>query len=113
MRSCLLKKKKPTVKYGGGSVMVWGAFSASGPGVEHFIDGTMDMYMHLNILKQSLQLCSQKLYILVSLLIDLLNNDPKHKVYNVHSWLLYDCPYVMDTSARHKPNRKSVELTRS
>ncbi|KAI3369578.1 hypothetical protein L3Q82_024389 [Scortum barcoo] len=32
----------PTVKYGGGSVMVWGCFAASGPGRLAVINGTMN-----------------------------------------------------------------------
>ena len=41
--------------------IVWGSFSASGPDVIHFINGTMDQHMYLNILKESLSLCKQKL----------------------------------------------------
>ncbi len=32
----------PKVKYGGGSVMVWGCFAASGPGRLAVINGTMN-----------------------------------------------------------------------
>ncbi len=32
----------PTVNHGGGSVMVWGCFAASGPGWLAIIDGTMN-----------------------------------------------------------------------
>ncbi len=33
----------PTVKYGGGSVMVWGCMSAAGTGELQFIEGTMNI----------------------------------------------------------------------
>ncbi len=32
----------PTVKHGGGSVMVWGCMSAAGTGELQFIEGTMN-----------------------------------------------------------------------
>ncbi len=44
----------PTVKHGGGSVMVWGCMSAAGTGELHFIEGTMNANMYCDILKQSL-----------------------------------------------------------
>ncbi|GFW17222.1 transposable element Tc1 transposase [Trichonephila clavipes] len=60
---------KLTVKHGGGSVMVWGSFSAAGLGTLHSIEGRVDQN----------------------------DNDPKHKAYRVRSWLLYNCPQVMET----------------
>ncbi len=44
----------PTVKHGGGSVMVWGCMSAAGTGELQFIEGTMNANMYCDILKQSL-----------------------------------------------------------
>ena len=35
----------PTVKHGGGSVMVWGCMSATGTGELQFIEGTMNANM--------------------------------------------------------------------
>ncbi len=35
----------PTVKHGGGSVMVWGCMSAAGSGELQFIEGTMNAKM--------------------------------------------------------------------
>ncbi len=42
----------PTVKHGGGSVMVWGCMSAAGTGELQFIEGTMNANMYCDILKQ-------------------------------------------------------------
>ncbi len=44
----------PTVKHGGGSVMIWGCMSAAGTGELQFIEGTMNANMYCDILKQSM-----------------------------------------------------------
>ncbi len=44
----------PTVKHGGGSVMVWGCMSAVGTGELQFIEGTINANMYCDILKQSM-----------------------------------------------------------
>ncbi len=44
----------PTVKHGGGCVMVWGCMSAADTGELQFIEGTMNTNMYCNILKQSM-----------------------------------------------------------
>ncbi len=44
----------PTVKHGGGSVMVWGCMSAASTGELQFIEGTMNANMYCDILKQRL-----------------------------------------------------------
>uniref|UniRef100_A0A803JTH1 Uncharacterized protein n=1 Tax=Xenopus tropicalis TaxID=8364 RepID=A0A803JTH1_XENTR len=43
------------VKYGGGSVMVWGCFAASGPGRLAVIDGTMNSTVYQKILKENVR----------------------------------------------------------
>ena len=50
-----------TVKYGGGSVMVWGCMAASGTGNLIFIDGIPDKYKYLNILQNNLKESARKL----------------------------------------------------
>ncbi len=44
----------PTVKHGGGSVMVWGCMSAAGTGELQFIEGTINANMYCDIVKQSM-----------------------------------------------------------
>ncbi len=42
----------PTVKHGGGSVMVWGCMTAAGTVELQFIEGTMNANLYCDILKQ-------------------------------------------------------------
>ncbi len=46
--SCLVTSG---IKHGGGCVMVWGYFAASGPGQVAIIDGTMNSALYQKILK--------------------------------------------------------------
>ncbi len=46
----------PTVKHGGGSVLMWGCMSAAGVGELHFIDGIMNSQMHCSILKEKVKI---------------------------------------------------------
>ena len=65
----------PTVKYGGGNVMVWGCMSAAGVGELHFIEGNMNSNMYCEILQQSMIPSLQKLGHRAVFQYD---NDPKH-----------------------------------
>lgn len=47
-----IKYQVPTVKHGGGNVMVWGCFSRDGIGPLHRINGIMDKFMYADILKK-------------------------------------------------------------
>ena len=51
----------PTIKLGGGNVMVWVCMSAAGVGELHFIEGNMNCSMYCEILQQSMILSFQKL----------------------------------------------------
>ncbi len=65
----------PTVKHGGGSVMVWGCMSAAGTGELQFIEGTMNANMYCDILKQSMIPSLRRLGRRAVFQHD---NDPKH-----------------------------------
>lgn len=71
------KNTKATVKHGGGSVMVWGCMSSAGVGNLHFIEGKMDKFVYLNILKQNVKQSAVKLGIADSFAF-YQDNDPKH-----------------------------------
>ncbi|GBN31433.1 Transposable element Tc1 transposase, partial [Araneus ventricosus] len=55
-----MKNLTTSIKHGGGSQMVWGCMSAVGVGNLHFIDGMMDKYMYLDILKQNSKQSAEK-----------------------------------------------------
>ncbi len=65
----------PTVKLGGGSVMIWGCMSAAGTGELPFIEGTMNANMYCDILKQSMIPSLWRLGRRAAFQHD---NDPKH-----------------------------------
>uniref|UniRef100_A0A1I7XAG9 HTH_Tnp_Tc3_2 domain-containing protein n=1 Tax=Heterorhabditis bacteriophora TaxID=37862 RepID=A0A1I7XAG9_HETBA len=44
----------PTIKHGGGSVMVWAAFNRNGPGPHHIVEGIMDSTSYVRILENNL-----------------------------------------------------------
>lgn len=90
---------KPTVKHGGGHVMVWGCVSAAGVGNLHFIEGNMDRFMYLNILKQNLVASARKLEIADDFRF-YQDNDPKHSSRVVQEWLLYNCRSTLKTPAQ-------------
>ena len=48
------KNTIPTVKHGGGNLMLWGCFSAKGTGRLHRIEGRMNGAMHREILADNL-----------------------------------------------------------
>ena len=68
----------PTVKYGGGSIMVWGCFAASGPGELAIINGKMNSQVYKDILQENkrLSVCQLKLN---RSWVKQQDNDPKHR----------------------------------
>ncbi|CAK9803685.1 Transposable element Tc1 transposase [Anthophora quadrimaculata] len=55
------KNTCPTIKHGGGSVMLWGCIGSNGTGSVEFINGKMDKIQYLNILKKHLKQSAEKL----------------------------------------------------
>lgn len=102
-----MKNLIPTVKHGGGSVMVWGCMAASGVGKLHFINSTMDRHVYLSILKTSF----------LSSVIDLglsenymfqQDNDPKHTSRLIKEWLLYNVKNQLRTPPQ-SPDLNPIE----
>ena len=70
-KKCLV----PTVKHGGGSLMVWGFISAHGVGELHFIDGIMNADMYCKLLNAKMIPSLKRLDRGTNFQHD---NDPKH-----------------------------------
>lgn len=97
----------PTFKHGGGSVMVWGCFSASGVGNLHFVDGIMTARDYINILKQNLKQSAAKLGISSDFIFQQ-DNDPKHTALDSRLWILYNCPKYLKTPPQ-SPDLNPIE----
>lgn len=89
-----IKNIKPTVKHGGGSVMVWGCMSALGVGKLVFIEGIMDRHVYLTILKENLNASVEKMGLSRNGYYFQHDNDPKHTAWDVKMWLLYNTKHL-------------------
>lgn len=87
-RNTAFQKKNiiPTVKYGGGSVMVWGCFAASGPGRLAVINGTMNSAVYQEILKENVRPSVRVLKLKRTWVLQQ-DNDPKHTSKSTTEWL--------------------------
>ena len=68
-----------TLKFGGGSVMVWGCMLWKGVGFACSIDGRMDGELYCKILEEDLQASIRYYDKLPADIIFQQDNDPKHK----------------------------------
>ena len=74
----------PTVKHGGGNIILWGCFSAKGTGRLHRIGGGMDGAMYREILANNLLATVRALgrgWVFQH------DNDPKHTASAIKEWL--------------------------
>ena len=75
--ACKLKNTIPTVKHGGGNIMLWGWFAAGVTGARHKIDGIMTLENDVDILKQHFKTSVRKLKLGPKWVFQM-DNDPKH-----------------------------------
>ncbi|KAF2354158.1 Transposase Tc1-like [Trinorchestia longiramus] len=77
----------PTVRFGGGSIKVWGCFSSPGVGKLHIIEGTMNGRKYREILGEQL-LPSARLLKLKRGWKFQQDNDPKHTANKTKEWVM-------------------------
>jgi transposase len=75
-----------TVKFGGGSVMVWGCMLWEGPGYACKIDGRMDGDLYVSILEEDLQASLEYFEKDTDDIIFQQDNDPKHTCKKAKEW---------------------------
>lgn len=100
------KYTKKTVKHGGGSLMLWGCFSASGVGPIYWINGKMCAVDYVEILKnQMLPYSEEEMPLKWEFMQD---NDPKHSSNLVKSWFQENKVAVMDWPSQ-SPDLNPIE----
>lgn len=75
----------PTVKHGGGNIMIWGCFSSAGPGDLHIIKDTMNSRKYCEILENHLCSSARRLR-LGRRWVFQQDNDPKHTSKLTTEW---------------------------
>lgn len=96
----------PTVKHGGGSIMVWGCFSGNGIGPIHKIDGIMDRFGYRDIMA-NVMLPFFRTHMPRGSLFQQ-DNDPKHSSKLVDQWFKQKKVKKMDWPAQ-SPDLNPIE----
>ena len=96
----------PTVKYGGGSIMVWGCFATSGPGHLAIIAGKITSQVYQDILQENVRLSVCQLKLNRSWVMQQ-DNDPNTEVnqqnsFNRRKYAFRSGPVRVLTSTRFK-----------
>ena len=102
--------KRPTqgtVKFGGGSIMVWGCFSTAGVGNLTKIDGTMDASYYVDILADNLPESIEDLHGQNHVIFQQ-DNDPKHSAKLTKAFLAEQNIEVMKWPAQ-SPDLNPIE----
>jgi len=92
--SLKLKNLNPTVKHGGGGIMVWGCMSSNGAGKLEIIEGIMNQEVYQNILSKNLKQSAAMLRLDKGYLFQQ-DNDPKHKSKSTTKYLEKNKIYVL------------------
>ena len=78
---------KGTVKFGGGSLMMWGCMTAKGVGYACCIDGNMNAQLYTRILDEELLRTLTHYGLDVDKMVFQQDNDPKHTSRIARQWL--------------------------
>uniref|UniRef100_A0A7N8X1Z3 Tc1-like transposase DDE domain-containing protein n=1 Tax=Mastacembelus armatus TaxID=205130 RepID=A0A7N8X1Z3_9TELE len=97
----------PTVKHGGGSIMLWGCFSAAGTGQLVAIEGKMNAAKYRDILEENLFQSAQDVRLGRRFTFQQ-DNDPKHTVKITKEWLRNNSVTVLDWPSQN-PDLNPIE----
>ncbi len=102
-----LSNTVPTVKHGGGSIMLWGCFSAAGTGRLVAIEGKMKAAKHRDILDENLLQSAQDLRLGRRFTFQQ-DNDPKHTAKIMKEWLHNNSVTVLEWPSQ-SPDLNPIE----
>jgi len=91
---------QPTVKHGGGSIMVWGCLTAQGVGNLCRIDGGLDAELYCRILDEDLKGTLDWYHLDSKEMIFQHDNDPKHTAKRTKQWFEDNHIRVLDWPAQ-------------
>lgn len=97
----------PTVKHGGGSIMLWGCFAANGPGNLVRVHGTMNKEDYIDILADNVKESASKLGLGRRWTFQQ-DNDPKHTAKIVTKWFHDNGVKVLEWPAQN-PDLNPIE----
>lgn len=98
----------PTVKYGGGSIMVWGCFAASGPGRIAVINGKMNSKIYQDILQENIRPSVHQLKLKRGWVMQQ-DNDPKHTSKSTTEWFKLKKLRVLEWPSQ-SPDLNPIEM---
>ncbi len=102
-----LSNTVPTVKHGGGSIMLWGCFSAAGTGRLVAIEGKMNAAKYRDILDENLLQSAQDLRLGRRFTFQQ-ENDPKHTAKITKEWLHNNSVTVLEWPSQ-SPDLNPIE----
>jgi len=99
---------KGTVKFGGGSLMIWGCMTAQGVGYACRIDGNMNAELYTCILEDEFLQSLEYYGMEVDKVIFQQDNDPKHTSHTAQKWFKNNGVEVLDWPAQ-SPDLNPIE----
>lgn len=104
------REVKGTVKFGGGSLMVWGCIGWNGVGVLNEVEGRMDAEQYVAILEEGLLQSMEESGIPEDDIIFQQDNDPKHTSKRAQKWFEEQDIKLLDWPAQ-SPDLNPIEHT--